>query len=354
MSAAVVSPAPAAGAPGGVPLAGSLAGALPPLRGRVAFGAPLAPHTWFRVGGAAEALVRPADPDDLAAFLRALPDEVPVHVLGAASNVIVRDGGIPGVVVRLARGFGEVRVEADGVVAGAAALDATVAEHAAAAGLAGLEFLSGIPGAVGGAVAMNAGAYGGDVAGCLDWAEFVTRTGEQIRLPASALALSYRHASLPPGAVVVRARFHARPGDPGAIAARMAEIRRSREATQPVRARTGGSTFRNPPGLKAWELIEAAGGRGLTLGGAQVSEKHCNFLLNTGAATAADLEGLGEEVRRRVLARDGMSLEWEIKRLGVPREGDQGMVQKDAQKEVREGASSATPGTPAARAEAAA
>lgn len=354
MSAAAASPIPTDGAPGGVLPAGAFAGALPPLRGRVAFGAPLAPHTWFRVGGAAEALVRPADDDDLADVLRALPDEVPVQVLGAASNVIVRDGGIPGVVVRLARGFGEVRVEADGVVAGAAALDAVVAEHAAAAGLAGLEFLSGIPGTVGGAVAMNAGAYGGDVAGCLDWADLVTRAGERVRLPASALALSYRHASLPPGAIVVRARFRARPGDPGAIAARMAEIRRSREATQPVRARTGGSTFRNPPGLKAWELIEAAGGRGLTLGGAQVSEKHCNFLLNTGDATAADLEGLGEEVRRRVLARGGVSLEWEIKRLGVPRRGSREMAQEDAQGETQEGASSATPGAPAARAEAAA
>ena len=322
MTAAPASPARPAGSSPGMPLAafpaGALVQALPPLRGRVVFGAPLAPHTWFRVGGAAEALVRPADADDLAAFLRALPHEAPVHVLGAASNVIVRDGGLPGVVVRLARGFGEVRVEADGVVAGAAALDATVAEHAAAAGLAGLEFLSGIPGTVGGAVAMNAGAYGGDVAGCLDWAEVVARTGERIRLPAPALALSYRHARLPPGAVVVRARFRAAPGDPAVVAARMAEIRRSREATQPVRARTGGSTFRNPDGMKAWELIEAAGGRGLVRGGAQVSEKHCNFLLNTGAATAADLEGLGEELRRRVLAGSGVSLEWEIKRLGVP------------------------------------
>ncbi len=292
--------------------------ALPPLKGRVQTDAPLGPLTWFRVGGPAEALVRPSSPADLAAFLEALSHDVPVQVLGAASNVIVRDGGIQGVVIRLARGFNEITVQEDGVVAGAACLDATVAEHAAAAGLAGLEFLSGIPGSIGGAVAMNAGAYGGEVATCLDWVELVARSGEQIRLPASALAFAYRHAALPPGAVVVRARFRAFPGDKPTIAARMADIRASREATQPVRARTGGSTFRNPEGQKAWELIDAAGCRGLAMGGAQVSGKHCNFLLNTGDATAADLEGLGEEVRRRVLETSGVTLEWEIKRFGRP------------------------------------
>ncbi len=292
---------------------------LPPLRGRVQHDAPLAPATWFRVGGGAEALVRPADAEDLCRFLRALPPELPVTVLGAASNLIVRDGGLPGVVLRLGRGFSEVTVEADGVIAGAACLDATVAEHAAAAGLGGLEFLSGIPGALGGAVAMNAGAYGGDMAGCLDWAEIVTRDGGLVRVPAQRLALTYRHSALPPEAVVVRARLRATPGDPAAIAARMAQIRASREATQPVRARTGGSTFRNPEdGMKAWELIDAADCRGLRRGGAQVSEKHCNFLLNTGAATATDLEGLGEEVRRRVHAASGVSLLWEIRRIGVP------------------------------------
>jgi UDP-N-acetylmuramate dehydrogenase len=296
----------------------ALADRLPPIRGRVQAHAPLAPFTWFRVGGPAEALVRPSSATDLAGFLAALPHDVPVQVLGAASNVIVRDGGIHGVVLRLGRGFGEVRVEPDGVVAGAACLDAAVAEHAAAAGLAGLEFLSGIPGAIGGAVAMNAGAYGGDIAGCLDWAEAVTRSGELVRLDAAALALAYRHASLPPGAVVVRARLRARLGDRAAIAARMADIRRSREDTQPVRARTGGSTFRNPPGMRAWELIDAAGGRGLVRGGAACSGKHCNFLLNTGGATAADLEGLGEELRRRVHAASGVTLEWEIKRMGIP------------------------------------
>lgn len=295
-----------------------LAGRLPPIRGRVQANAPLAPFTWFRVGGPAEALVRPSGPADLAAFLAALPHDVPVQVLGAASNVIVRDGGLHGVVLRLGRGFGDIRAEPDGMIVGAACLDAAVAEHAAAAGLAGLEFLSGIPGAIGGAVAMNAGAYGGDVAGCLDWAEVVTRSGEPVRLDAAALAFAYRHTSLPPGAVVVRARLRARPGDRAAIAARMADIRRSREATQPVRARTGGSTFRNPPGLRAWELIDAAGGRGLTRGGAACSDKHCNFLLNTGGATAAELEGLGEELRRRVHATSGVTLEWEIKRMGIP------------------------------------
>ena len=298
-------------------IASAQAADMPDLRGRLSSNQPLAPYTWFRVGGKAEALVRPADVEDLCAFLRALPHDMPVTVIGAASNLIVRDGGIPGVTIRLARGFGDIVVEADGVIAGAAALDVTLAEHAAAAGLAGLEFLSGIPGAVGGAVVMNAGAYGGDVASVLDWAEIVTREGALVRLPVARLALSYRHSMLPPEAVVVRARFRAAPGDPAVIAGRMAEIRASREATQPVRARTGGSTFRNPPDQKAWELIDAAGCRGLTRGGAMVSEKHCNFLLNTGDATAADIEGLGEEVRARVRAMSGIDLHWEIRRIGV-------------------------------------
>jgi UDP-N-acetylmuramate dehydrogenase len=291
---------------------------LPPLKGRIEANAALGPLTWFRVGGPAEYLVKPASAADLAQFLRALPGDTPITAIGAASNLIIRDGGIPGVVIRLARGFSTVTVEADGIVCGAAALDATVAEHAAAAGLGGLEFLCGIPGSIGGAVAMNAGAYGSDMAACLDWAEVVSRTGEQLRLPAADLHLSYRHSKLPPGAVVTRARLRATPADPRLIAGRMAEIRESRTATQPVRARTGGSTFANPPGMKAWELIDGAGCRGLTRGGAQVSELHCNFLLNTGDATAADLEGLGEEVRRRVLVATGVTLAWEIKRIGQP------------------------------------
>jgi UDP-N-acetylmuramate dehydrogenase len=291
---------------------------LPPVRGRIQAEAPLAANTWFRVGGAAEILFRPADIADLSNFLAALPLDVPITVIGAASNLIIRDGGIPGVVIRLARGFGEVTVELDGVIAGAACLDANIAEHAAQAGLAGLEFLSGIPGAIGGAVAMNAGAYGSDVATTLDWAEIVTRQGELQHLHVTDIGFSYRQSGLPAGCVVVRARFRARPGDPATIAARMAEIRASREATQPIRARTGGSTFRNPPGAKAWELIDSAGCRGLTRGGAEISEKHCNFMLNTGGATAADLEGLGEEVRRRVHAASGVTLAWEIKRIGIP------------------------------------
>ncbi len=291
---------------------------LPPSKGRVQRDAVLGPATWFRVGGAAEALLRPADAADLAEFLRALPHTAPVHVIGACSNLIVRDGGLRGVTIRLARGFSAIEVERNGVVAGAAALDVTVAEHAAAAGLAGLEFLSGIPGSIGGAVAMNAGAYGGDIATCLDWAEIVTRSGELVRLDSAAIGFGYRHAGLPAESVVVRARLRAHAGLQAAIAARMAEIRGNREATQPVRARTGGSTFRNPPHMKAWELIDAAGCRGLRRGSAEVSDKHCNFLINTGDATAADLEGLGDEVRRRVLAASGVELEWEIRRIGVP------------------------------------
>jgi UDP-N-acetylmuramate dehydrogenase len=291
---------------------------LPKLRGRIQANAPLAPFTWFRAGGAAEVLVRPADTDDLSKFLSQLPNEVPVHVIGACSNLIVRDGGLPGVTIRLARGFSTITAEADGIIAGAAALDVTVAEHAAAAGLTGLEFLSGIPGSIGGAVAMNAGAYGDDLANVLDWAEIVTRTGEQRRLAAAQLAFAYRHAALPAGAVVTRVHLRATQGAPALIASRMAEIKAVRESSQPVRARTGGSTFRNPEGMKAWELIDMAGCRGLTRGDAMVSEKHCNFLINTGAATAADIEGLGEEVRRRVQAATGTTLEWEIRRIGIP------------------------------------
>jgi UDP-N-acetylmuramate dehydrogenase len=290
---------------------------LPPLRGRVQAEAPLAPFTWFRVGGPAEWLIRPADLDDLLLLLRDMPEATPLTVLGAASNVIIRDGGVRGVVLRLARGFGEIVAEPDGLIAGAAALDLTVAEHAAAAGLAGLEFLSGIPGTIGGAVAMNAGAYGAELRDVLDWAEIATPRGLQ-RLSADALGMSYREAHLPARGVVVRARLRAQPGDASEIAARMAEIRASREASQPVRARTGGSTFRNPPGAKAWELIDAAGCRGLAMGAARVSEKHCNFLINEGGATAAEIEALGEAVRARVLARSGIALHWEIKRIGEP------------------------------------
>ena len=289
---------------------------LPPLRGRVEANAPLGPATWFRVGGAADVLVRPADLDDLLLLLRDMPADMPLTILGAASNMIIRDGGIAGVVLRLARGFGDVVLESDGIIAGAAALDVTVAETAAAAGLAGLEFLVGIPGSIGGAVAMNAGAYGREIKDVLEWADIATPDG-LMRLDAAALHFAYRHAKLPARGVVVRAKLRATPGDQAEISARLAEIRAAREATQPVRARTGGSTFKNPPGdRKAWELIDAAGCRGLRRGAAQVSEKHCNFLINLGGASAADIEALGEDVRARVLAHSGIALEWEIRRIG--------------------------------------
>ena len=289
---------------------------LPPLRGRVEVNAPLGPATWFRVGGAADVLVRPADLDDLLLLLRDMPADISLTILGAASNMIIRDGGIAGMVLRLARGFGDVVVEADGIIAGAAALDVTVAETAAAAGLAGLEFLVGIPGSIGGAVAMNAGAYGREIKDVLEWVDIATPEG-LMRLDAAALHFAYRHAQLPARGVVVRAKLRATLGDKAEISARLAEIRAAREATQPVRARTGGSTFKNPPGdRKAWELIDAAGCRGLLRGAAQVSEKHCNFLINLGGASAADIEALGEDVRARVLAHSGIALEWEIRRIG--------------------------------------
>lgn len=290
---------------------------LPPLRGRVQRDAVLAPLTWFRVGGPAETLVRPADVDDVLLLLRDLPDDVPLTVIGAASNLIIRDGGIEGVVLRLGGAFGGVEIEADGIIAGAAARDVTVAETAAEAGLGGLEFLVGIPGTIGGAVAMNAGAYGAEIKDVLDWVEVATPEG-LLRLSAAECGFTYRHSALPARAVVLRARFHAVPGDRAAIVERMGGIRAAREASQPVRARTGGSTYKNPPGHKAWALIDAAGCRGLALGGAQVSEKHCNFLLNTGTATAAEIEALGEEVRARVRAASGVDLEWEIRRIGRP------------------------------------
>jgi UDP-N-acetylmuramate dehydrogenase len=292
------------------------------LRGRLTADAPLGPRTWFRVGGPAEILLQPADARDLADALRRLPPDVPVMVLGACSNVIVRDGGIDGVVIRLGGGFADIVADADGLVVGAACLDMVVAEHAAEAGLKGLEFLAGIPGSIGGAVAMNAGAYGSDIATVLDWADIVTRDGNSVRLSGPALGFGYRRSTLPAGAVVVRARLRAARAAPADIRDAIATIRQSREATQPTRARTGGSTFRNPdPSVsdrKAWELIDAAGCRGLSLNGAQISEKHCNFMLNTGGAHAADLERLGETVRERVRAQSGVTLEWEIKRIGRP------------------------------------
>jgi len=284
-------------------------------RGRLTADAPLGPQTWFRAGGPAEVLFRPADVEDLASFLAALPIDVPVTVLGVGSNVIVRDGGVKGVVIRLMRGFTGIAVEGREVVAGAGAPDLNVALTARDHALAGLEFLSGIPGTIGGAFPTNAGAYGGELENVLVSAETVDRQGTVRTVTAGELGLSYRHSSAPADWIFTSARLRASPGDQLAIARRIAEIDAARVESQP-RSRTGGSTFANPPGHKAWELIDRAGCRGLKVGGAQVSEKHTNFLINTGAATASDIEALGEEVRRRVFEHSGVRLEWEIRRLG--------------------------------------
>ncbi len=299
---------------------------LPAVRGRLRAQAPLAPFTWFRVGGPAEILFRPADRADLTQFLAACPDDIAVTVLGAASNLLIRDGGIAGVVIRLGGDLARVAIDGDRLTVGAGALDITVAAEAASAGLGGLEFLSGIPGTIGGAVRMNAGAYGREIVEIIESAILVTRSGEVVSLGRDQLGLRYRGSALPEGAIVVEATLRGIAASQEAIAARMDEIQARRVETQPVRARTGGSTFANPPagiggGAKAWELIDRAGCRGLRRGGAQVSELHCNFLINTGEATAADLEGLGEEVRRRVLAQTGVPLHWEIMRIGSPLSG---------------------------------
>ncbi len=285
--------------------------------GRLTANAPLAPLIWFKAGGAAETLFEPADCADLAAFLADLDAAVPVLPLGLGSNLIVRDGGVPGVTVRLGKAFAGVRIAGERIVAGAGAPGIAVASAARDAGLAGLEFLRGIPGTVGGAVAMNAGAYGRDISDVLVEATVVRRSGRVETLAAAEFAFAYRHAALPAGDIVVDAVFRAAPGDRAAITAEMERIAREREASQPLRQRTGGSTFANPPSDKAWALIAAAGCRGLARGGAQVSEKHTNFLINTGSATSADLEGLGEDVRARVRAHSGIDLRWEIVRVGV-------------------------------------
>lgn len=290
---------------------------LPPLRGRLSRNAPLGGLTWFRVGGAAEVLFRPADAEDLATLLAALPLDVPVTVIGVGSNLLVRDGGVPGVVVRLGGAFANIAIDGERVTCGAAALDLTVAMTALEHVLSGLEFLSGVPGTIGGALRMNAGAFGGEMKDVTISAQALDRAGTLHTLTLDQLGFGYRHSGVPSDWIFTSALLQARAGDAEAIAARMAEIRQTREASQPTRVRTGGSTFANPPGHKAWELIDKAGCRGLTLGGAQVSEKHCNFLLNTGTATAADIEALGEEVRRRVLQNSGVELHWEIKRIGT-------------------------------------
>jgi UDP-N-acetylmuramate dehydrogenase len=291
---------------------------LPPVRGRLTADAPVGKQTWFGVGGTAEVLFRPADNADLTAFLSVLPPEVRVTVIGVGSNLLVRDGGIPGVVIRLGRGFAAIEIERGQIRAGAAALDRIVAFAAADAGLGGLEFLSGIPGSIGGSVRMNAGAYGREVRDVLVSVIALDRTGQTHTIDSRKMGLSYRHSDVDRTWVFVEARLRGTPEDRAAIARCLNEIRAAREATQPVRARTGGSTFRNPPGDSAWRLIDAAGCRGLVRGGAMVSQQHTNFLINTGTATAADLEGLGEEVRRRVDETFGILLEWEIERIGRP------------------------------------
>lgn len=294
-----------------------LTAAAPKLRGRLLANQPLADITWFRVGGPAQVLFTPADEEDLAYFLASLSPDVPVMVIGLGSNLIVRDGGVPGVVIRLARGFNEVKVEGDRVVTGTAVPDVKVARAAADASLAGLAFYRGVPGAIGGALRMNAGAYGGETKDALIEARAIDRSGKLHVLSNADMGFSYRHSSPPDDFIFTRATYRGVPGDAAAIAAEMENITERREATQPIKSRTGGSTFKNPPGQKSWQLIDAAGCRGLVVGDAQVSELHCNFLINRGNATAADVEGLGEEVRRRVKENSGVVLEWEIKRIGV-------------------------------------
>lgn len=290
---------------------------LPQVRGRLRADVDLAPVTWFRVGGKAEVMFKPADEKDLADFLRACPADIPVYPIGVASNLIIRDGGIPGVVIRLGGEFAQVTQHKNQITAGAAALDTVVAQHAEQAGLAGMEFLSGIPGTIGGALRMNAGAYGSEIKDILDSATAIDRKGKIHKVKAKDLNLTYRHCGAPDDWIFTSATLNGTPDEIADIAARMDDIKTKREATQPVRSRTGGSTFANPDNLKAWALIDAAGCRGLRLGGARVSELHCNFLLNTGDATAADLENLGEMVRERVLAHSGIDLRWEIQRIGV-------------------------------------
>ncbi|MDZ4762435.1 MAG: UDP-N-acetylmuramate dehydrogenase [Alphaproteobacteria bacterium] len=295
---------------------------LPPVRGKLIANEILAPFTWFRVGGAADALFLPQDEADLAAFLHALPDGIPVTILGAASNTIIRDGGVEGVVIRLTPSFGRIAVEGMRIRAGAAALDSRVSEAAARAGIAGLEFFSGVPGAIGGALRMNAGCYGRETKDVLIEAVALDRKGRRIVLTPAEFGFSYRHAEAPPDLVFIEAVFEGRPDDPAAIVSRIEALKARREATQPIREKTGGSTFANPdpPGApdqrSAWKLVDEAGMRGARRGGAQVSELHCNFLINTGDATAADIEGLGEAVRSAVRLKSAVDLRWEIRRIG--------------------------------------
>ncbi len=292
--------------------------ALPPVRGTYTENAPLKDLVWFRAGGAAEVLFRPADAEDLATFMAAKPRDLSVMVIGVGSNLLVRDGGIPGAVVRLPASFGRVTAQGSRITAGAAALDASVARAAADAGIGGLEFMRGIPGTVGGALRMNAGCYGREIKDVFVEAKAVDTQGNIVILRADDMEFVYRRSGAPDDLIFVEAVLEGSPADPDDVRARMTALVEQRESTQPVRAKTGGSTFKNPPGHKAWQLVDEAGCRGLMHGPAQVSEKHCNFLINTDDATAADIEGLGEDVRRRVKAKFGIELEWEIKRVGIP------------------------------------
>jgi len=288
------------------------------VRGKLTPNAPLAPLVWFKSGGSAEWLFEPADEQDLTDFLRELDPQVPVMALGLGSNLIVRDGGVRGVVVRLGKPFARIeRLDETSLRCGGGASGILVSSTARDAGVAGLEFLRGIPGTVGGFVRMNGGAYGREVKDILVSVRLALRSGEVVEWPLETLGYTYRHSEVPEGAVVIGAVFRGTPGDPQAIGAEMDAIARAREESQPLRSRTGGSTFKNPPGHKAWALVDAAGCRGLRIGDAQVSEKHCNFLLNLGSATSTDIEALGEEVRRQVKAKTHIGLEWEIQRVGV-------------------------------------
>ena len=292
---------------------------LPPVRGSLVHGAPLKDLVWFRAGGPAEVLFRPADMDDLANFLAAKPEALRVSVIGVGSNLLVRDGGIPGVVVRLSSAFGKIESDGMRVRAGAAALDGAVARAAAEAGIAGLEFLRGVPGTIGGALKMNAGCYGREIKDIFVEAAAIDAKGNKTRFSHADMAFEYRKArgAAADDLIFVEAVFEGSRDEPAAIRARMEELSGNREASQPIKSKTGGSTFKNPPGHKAWQLIDQAGCRGLRIGAAQVSEKHTNFLINTGDASAAELEALGEEVRKRVREKSGVTLEWEIKRVGI-------------------------------------
>jgi UDP-N-acetylmuramate dehydrogenase len=295
--------------------------ALPPVRGTYTYGAPLKDLVWFRAGGAAEILFRPADTKDLATFLAARPEDLRVTVIGVGSNLLVRDGGIAGVTVRLPAGFSRIEVSGRRVRAGASALDAQVARAAADAGITGLEFLRGVPGTIGGALKMNAGCYGREIKDIFVEARALDLRGNPVKLGPADMGFVYRKTETRDELIFTDATFEGAVDNPDAIRARMEQLNATREASQPIRAKTGGSTFKNPPGHKAWQLIDQAGCRGLRIGDAQVSEKHTNFLINLGAAKAADIEALGEEVRARVKAKCGIELEWEIKRVGLPAPG---------------------------------